>query len=228
MTTTHDWQRRSRVRVRSACLAALATIALGACESSDPETQTPPPAPTPTPGLPPLAATAIPLDDGRTIGLTHWGNGNTGDGGNGQPVAGIDCVPTAPNTYHVHSHLSIFLNGEQLAIPVDVGMVELSPTTRCHYLLHTHDMSGLIHAHAGAPRSFTLGQFFAIWGQPLQRDNVAGLVGLPAVVYLTDDGTTVVEHMGSLAAIELISHREITIQVGTPITEIPRYVWTAM
>jgi hypothetical protein len=127
-------------------------------------------------------------------------------------------------TYHVHTHLAIFLNGEQLAVPRNVGIAQLSPTSTCHYAIHTHDYSGKIHVEAPEPGLFTLGQFFAIWGQPLERSNVAGHSSMPVVVYLTDDGVATL-YEDDMAAIELKSHRAITIQIGTPISEIPTYDW---
>jgi hypothetical protein len=145
-------------------------------------------------------------------------------GGLGQPVAGLACGVMV-ETYHVHSHVSIVLNGTPLAFPDEIGFVELSPTSSCYYNIHTHDMSGKIHVEGPAPATFTLGQLFAIWGQPLERNNIAGLMGMPVVVYVTDDGE-VTEHTGELADIELTSHRLITIQVGTPLTEIPNFTWS--
>jgi len=127
--------------------------------------------------------------------------------------------------YHVHSHLSIFLNGEQLAVPGQIGIVEPSPTTQCNYVTHTHDTSGIVHVEAPAQGTFTLGQFFAIWGQPLSYSDVAGNPGVPVVVYVTDNNV-VTQYTGDLSAIELLSHREITIQLGTPITYIPYYTWS--
>jgi hypothetical protein len=73
--------------------------------------------------------------------------------------------------------------------------------------------------------AFTLGQLFSIWGQPLSSSDVAGLTGMPVVVYVTDNGT-VTQNTGDWSAIELRSHRLITIQVGTAITQIPNYTWT--
>ena len=56
----------------------------------------------------------------------------------------------------------------------------------CDYPLHTHDTSGKIHVEADAPSTFTLGQLFAIWGQPLSYSNIAGIIGSPVVVYIND------------------------------------------
>ena len=74
------------------------------------------------------------------------------------------------------------------------------------------------------PGTFTLGQFFHIWGQPLDRTNIAGIVGLPITVYIVDEGNTAAtEYTGDLPNIDLPAHRQITIQIGTAITTIPVY-----
>ena len=214
-----------KIQLGALCVGVVSIGLLGGCESPDPpEPQEQPPPPVAS-GVPPLDPNVVSLDDHTQVGVTHWPNGDTPDGGQGSPVDGLACVPTAPTAYHVHAHLSIFLNGQALAVPSSVGIVQQAPTTECHYPLHTHDASGVLHAHAGAETFFTLGQFFRIWGQPLQRDNVAGLVGLPVVVYATDAGV-VREYTGELAALQLLTHREITIQVGTPVAAIPNFTWT--
>jgi hypothetical protein len=208
-------------------LGLVSLALLGGCESSDTDPPEEPPAPPPPAqsGVPPLDSNVVWLDDHHQVGATHWPDGDTPDGGQGSPVDGLPCMSVAPNDYHVHAHLSIFLNGQALAVPNEIGSVDLSPTNHCHYALHTHDASGMLHEHATTQTLFTLGQFFRVWGQPLQRDNIAGLVGLPVVVYVTDDGV-VREYTGDLAALQLLSHREITVQVGTAITTIPNFRWS--
>jgi hypothetical protein len=226
MTTPLANTRLFRCVSRTLGLGFLSIVLLGGCDSSatDPPEQPPPP-PSPQTTVPPLSPTVVSLDDGHRVGTVHWPNGSTPDGGQGMPVDGLACVYPSPVDYHVHAHLSIFLNGEALAVPPLVGIVEQSPTTACHYPLHTHDATGLLHEHATAETFFTLGQFFRVWGQPLQRDNIAGLVGLPVVVYATDNGV-VREYTGDLAALQLLAHREITVQVGTPLASIPQFSWT--
>lgn len=216
-------------RLRPELLLMLLGVWLAGCSSGSsdepaPAPPAPPPPPPPGPSLPPVSSTPIPIDDGHTVGAIHWPDGDTSVGGQGQPVAGLECG-VMDETYHVHSHLSIFLNGEALAVPRPIGIIEPTATTGCTYPIHTHDMSGRIHVEAPAPATFTLGQLFAIWGQPLTSSDIAGLMGMPVVVYVTDNGV-VTQNTGDWSAIELTSHREITIQVGTPITEIPNFTWT--
>ena len=226
-------------QMRGEWLALLLGLFLTACgggSSSDPpsapapappmDPPPPPPAPTSTPSLPPLSATVISLDDNHAVGAEHWPAGDSSDGGQGQAVGALECLASMPETYHVHTHVSIFLNGEALAVPRTLGIVAQTPTANCFYSIHTHDLSGKIHVEAAAPGTFTLGQLFSIWGQPLDSTNVAGLMGMPVVVYVTDDGI-VTQASGDWHDIELKSHREVTIQVGTAIAEIPNFTWSA-
>ena len=185
----------------------------------------PPPPPPPVSTVPPQSPTAIDLDDNHQVGNDHWPDGPTATGGNGANTAGLDCLAAPVETYHVHTHLSIFLNGEALAVPSHIGIVAPNGQ-QCIYAIHTHDKSGKIHVEAAASGTFTLGMFFQLWGQSLTDTNVAELTGNPIAVYSTDDGT-VTQVEGNWADIELASHREITIVVGTPITEIPNFTWSA-
>jgi hypothetical protein len=183
----------------------------------------PPPPPPPTPGAPPLSSTVTDVTGGQRIGAVHWANGNTSNGGSGSTVQGIDCLTTMPDTYHIHSHLSIIRNGEALAIPTNIGIVANTPT--CYFAIHTHDASGTIHVEAGAAGTFTLGQLFGIWGQTLSSTNVAGLTGLPVEVFVADGGS-VAKVDNNWDAIDFRSKRLIYIVVGTPVTELPNFTWS--
>lgn len=187
----------------------------------------PPPPPPPEPQLPPLSPVIVDLDDNHQVGVTYWPDHDTASGGQGEPVGKYVCWPHwPPETYHVHSHLSIFLDKQALAVPDDIGVVK-GATDYCYYTLHTHDRSGKLHVEAPAPEFFTLGDLFRIWGQPLGPDNVAGLTGKPIVVYVTDQNGVVTLASGDWRDIELLSHREITIQVGETIDEIPNFFWSS-
>jgi len=146
----------------------------------------------------------------------------------GETIDGLECYPgiDPPTTYHVHSHVSVFLDGQQIAVPGQIGIVPQPAGGHCFYAIHTHDKSGKIHVEAAAPGMFTLGMLFEIWGQPLQGDNFAGITGKEVVVYLTDAGV-VSKATGEWKDIELSTHREVTVQIGSAITEIPNYTWSA-
>jgi hypothetical protein len=85
--------------------------------------------------------------------------------------------------FHIHAHLAVFVNGRRRTIPYGIGVVpplRLEATTdgpfvadgAAFYWLHTHDTSGVIHVESPVLRSYTLGEFFDIWGEPLGKTQV--------------------------------------------------------
>ncbi|MBC7416490.1 MAG: hypothetical protein H7327_16325 [Herminiimonas sp.] len=177
------------------------------------------PTPEPIAVIPPLSTNPIQLVFGGTVGAPGtWPDGDTAAGGDGiRPVDGINC--SGSEAYHIHTHLSIVRDGQLLAIPANVGI-----PAGCTYEIHTHDKTGEIHLEAPAKKRFTLGNFFAVWGQPLSRTNIAGITGAPVTVYVTD-GSNTVAYTGDIADLELTSHRLITIQIGKPVATIPAFLW---
>jgi hypothetical protein len=183
---------------------------------------TPTPAPVAGPTSKPIA-----LADGETLGKPLIKTGkilaDTQTGGQGQPIDGITCGGMEYGTLHVHSHLAIFYNGTQVEIPRLIGAAPVPPQG-CLYWIHTHAPDGIIHVESPvlAPEGsagFDLGMLFDIWGQPLARDNVAGLKG-PVVAFV--NGT---KYDGDLRMIPLKSHQQIVLEVGTQTTAPPNYAF---
>lgn len=169
---------------------------------------------------PPLSAAPITLWQGNTIGTSTWADGDTASGGHGATTSdGVACEPSMSDVYHVHVHLAIIKDGAMLAIPQFIGL-----PGGCFYEIHTHDATGVLHVEAPAHKHFKLGNAFSVWGQPLTSTNVAGLIGEPIKVYVNDNGD-VWEYKGDPADIDMVSHRSITIQIGSDISEIPSYDW---
>lgn len=193
--------------------------------SNPPPPSTPAPSPTPSPPpaspTPPVSTTVQDITDGKKIGADRWGNPQT----DGSAIGNFTCAISPPDTYNVHAHLSILVNNEPQAIPKYVG-ASPSGATHCFYPIHTDDSSGRVHVISAASGTFTLGQLFQIWGQPLTNTNVGGVSGLPVEVYVTDNGTVTKIEDAEWSNIELKDHREITIELGTPLTEIPNFTWT--
>jgi hypothetical protein len=121
-------------------------------------------------------------------------------------VAGLPCESGERLDYHVHATVSIIIDGEPRSIPANIGV---SPG-ECIYWLHTHDDRGLIHVEAPREGNYTLGQFFAIWGQPLSSTqlldrttddghvitatvNGQGFEANPADIALTDGAVVILE-----------------------------------
>lgn len=168
----------------------------------------------------------IPLIQGTQVGVTMFEPGDTPQGGNGQPVDGIEGSSREMLQVHVHAHLTLINKGQQIAIPYGIGIVKPFQVNNGFvgmgqgiYWLHTHDATGIIHVESPDNRRYTLGNFFDIWGRPLTSGEVAGLKG---VVRAFVDGKP---YAGDPRGIVLGAHTQITLQVGTPIVTPPVYTF---
>jgi hypothetical protein len=152
----------------------------------------------------------------------------------GQPVDGITCrqIDHAVVNYHVHAYVTVFVNGSRRRIPAGVGItrpfvVERLPSgifidggvANCLYWLHTHAYDGIVHVEAPKKGTFTLGQFFAIWNQPLTTSQVGPAKG-PVVVFENGRQLT-----GSPGTALLSDHAVIQIDVGTPVVPFRPFVF---
>lgn len=140
----------------------------------------------------------------------------------GQTIAGIGCGPTEQVRFHIHAHLTLFVNGLARAVPLGIGIapplqIQSTPAGpyaaggSCFSFLHTHAADGIIHVESPVVRTYTLGDFFDIWKQPLGRDRVGPAVGSVAAFlngrrYTRDPRT-----------IPLHAHAQIQLDVGRPL-----------
>lgn len=183
-------------------IAFSSLLLLAACGGGGSSDPSPPPSGS---SVPELAAGVTQLVAGSTVGKvqTSW----TAGAPTGAPVDGVACVTSAPQDNH--AVVSIYQDGVRLALPAQIGVM-----SSCDYELHTHDAAGIVHIEAAAGRTFTLGQFFAVWGQPLSTVGVAGLSGAPK--FYTIENGKVTAFTGDPKTIALAPHKEIAIVVGTP------------
>src|SRR5208282_2454411 len=145
----------------------------------------------------------------------------------GQPVDGISCQTSEQTLFHIHAHLTIFVNGSARQIPAAIGIpgAQATNTPRgpfietgtCFYWLHTHAADGIIHIESPVQRTYTLGNFFDIWGQPLGPDQVGPASGHVVAIY---NGQV---YQGNPRDIPLNAHAQIQLQVGTPLIE-PQHI----
>jgi hypothetical protein len=126
----------------------------------------------------------------------------------GKPIDGIECGPETP-LFHIHAHLAVFVNGVEKKVPAGVGI------PGCLYWLHTHSEDGIIHIEAPVRRTFTLGDFFDIWQQPLGPDRVGPATGA-VVVYV--DGK---KFDGSPRAVTFHDKQVIQLDVGSDVPPKP-------
>src|SRR6476659_3527537 len=135
-------------------------------------------------------------------------------------IDGIKCDIAEHFNFHYHAHLDIFVNGFSYLVPAGIG---IKPPD-CIYWLHTHDISGIIHVESPDNRSFTLGQFFDIWGKKFNNSQIFDFM-----VDKSANKTLAVYINGTEAAnmqyrnIPIVNHEDITIIYGTPPPEIPPY-----
>jgi len=148
-------------------------------------------------------------------------SGSSSTGGTGQTIDGIQCQTSEQVLFHIHTHLAIFDNGQEKQVPLGIGIPnpQVEPGQQgpfvvsgsCFYWLHTHATDGVIHIEAPAQRTFTLGNLFDVWGQPLNASRAASYTG-QVTAYV--DGT---RFAGDPRSIPLGAHTVIQLNVGTDV-----------
>ncbi len=139
----------------------------------------------------------------------------------GEVVDGIQCQSITQLAHTAYAHLQVYVNGRSRALPGGIGLVGqsaaasshglyYSPTT-CMYWLHTRAADGLIEVQSPVARSYTLGDLFRVWNQPLSHYRVADRSG---TVTATVNGRP---WHGDPAQIPLKEHADIQLALGTPV-----------
>ena len=144
-------------------------------------------------------------------------------GATGRTVDGIECQASEQPLFHIHAHLTIFVDGAARQVPYGIGIVGARPESTasgpfvaggsCFYWLHTHAADGIIHVESPLRRLYTLGDFFDIWGQPLGPNRVGPASGHVTALY---DGKL---YVGNPRDIPLDAHAQIQLEVGRPLVE---------
>jgi hypothetical protein len=147
----------------------------------------------------------------------------------GQKVDGIGCDTSEQVLFHIHAHLTLFVNGTPRQVPAGIGIPQAqaqnSPqgpfigSGKCFYWLHTHAADGIIHTESPVHRTYTLGNFFDEWGQPLGPDQAGPAKGHVTAIY---DGKL---YQGNPRDIPLNKHAQIQLEVGTPLVAPESITW---
>jgi hypothetical protein len=134
-------------------------------------------------------------------------------------IDGITCDRKEHFVSHIHTHLNIFMNGKEFVVPSNIGIIP----DNCIYWMHTHDDTGVIHIESPDDRTFTLGQFFQIWGETFNNNQIFDK--------LVDNNTNntlnvfvngkKVDSKTDYRQIPLNGHDEIVIIYGKPPNSIP-------
>ena len=133
---------------------------------------------------------------------------------------GIRCGRTEQLVFHIHARLTIFVGGRSERVPAGVGIANPQSVSSprgafvvsgtCFAWLHTHAADGIIHMESPIQRTFTLGNFFDVWGQPLSATRVGPASG-PVVAIV--DGK---RWRGNPRSIPLHAHTQVQLDVGRP------------
>jgi len=103
----------------------------------------------------------------------------------GQVVDGVPCLTEESPQHHLHVHLQILYDGVAVPVPAGIGVgrpwgfdsTGFIATGGCFASLHIHDTTGVVHITTPEEKSFTLGQLFEVWGEPLGPGSALGYNG---------------------------------------------------
>jgi hypothetical protein len=166
-----------------------------------------------SPRTPPKYASGTPVNfdslPGLLTGPQPW-DANTRNLSTRLQDVGVPIQTKEGAVGHIHQHLDIYVNGRHVVVPADIGINTvggfISP-------LHTHDTSGVIHVEPESRQTFTLGQFFGVWGVRFTPTCIGG--------YCNGGGRTLRVFVNGFPAtkdprqIELLAHDEIVVTYGT-------------
>ena len=175
----------------------------------------------PAPGA--LGPESVPIPAGPALAGTSAATA-------GQAIDGISCQTSEQTVFHIHTHLTIFVNGQQRQVPAGIGIpgavaqqTQAGPfidSGTCFYWLHTHAADGIIHIESPVQRTYTLGEFFDEWGQPLGPSQVGSAHGKVTVIV---NGQV---FKGNPRDVPLGSHENLQVQVGTPLVAPETINWS--
>ncbi|MGE5541095.1 MAG: hypothetical protein ACM3TU_02315 [Bacillota bacterium] len=130
-------------------------------------------------------------------------------------AAGLPALSQEGNALHIHQHLDILVHGKKIDVPPEIGVHESAPPFIAP--IHTHDTTGIIHVESPTVETYTLGQFFEVWGVRLTESCLGG--------YCADATNTLRVYVngkpytGDPAALALDAHQEIVMTYGTSAEE---------
>ena len=146
---------------------------------------------------------------------------------------GLSPLRAEGNVLHIHEHLDIFVNGKHVTIPAGVGIFDGQFLTE----LHTHTAgaeglpgaadrpTGVIHLESNKRQTYTLGQFFGVWGVRFTKDCIGGYCKELTPWHLYRNGKL---YTGDPSRVALKEHDEYAIVIGKPPKKTPSsFAWPA-
>lgn len=135
-------------------------------------------------------------------------------------VDNVSCEATEQLAYHIHTHLTIYMNGKQVPVSQGIG---IASDSSCIYWLHTHSANGVIHIESPTKKLYTLGNFLDLWGGQFTQLQFPSELGLTSGWKVYVDGKL---YDGDFRQLELKHHELITMAYNSPgITPDTTYSW---
>ncbi|QBD82928.1 MFS transporter [Ktedonosporobacter rubrisoli] len=147
----------------------------------------------------------------------------------GETIEGMECASTVATRQQLRTHLTLYVNGHMAALPTGIGIVSpKQPGVRalasngnlyCLYPLHVFEADNIIHADLPDTRTYTLGQFFSVWGQPLSRTQIADYkadAGKQLKFVVFDGKGNEINYTGDPGALSLEEHKTIVVLYNSP------------
>jgi hypothetical protein len=164
-----------------------------------------------------VLAAVVAVGAGILVGIALLSGGSD----NGKALAvvsGVECESGERLDYHVHSHLTLIVEGEPVEVAENTGIRQ-----DCIFWLHTHSPNGILHVEAPEQRDFTLGQFFDVWGQPLSAAELLG--NGPAADHEVQATVNGEPWSGDPTDIPLSDLTTIVLEYGPPFVPPPEFDW---
>lgn len=165
---------------------------------------------------------------------THQGPSSSKSTGlkpaSGQVVDDMQCTSSEQLVFHIHAYLEIYVNGQPFTVPPGVGIVGPPGTgvsalgsnglKSCLYPLHVHDGEpNIVHIESPVQKTYTLGNLFDVWGQPLSGTQVMGNKADSAhalTFYVFDASGKMTQVTTDPRAIALAEHETIVVLYNSP------------
>jgi hypothetical protein len=149
---------------------------------------------------------------------------------NGQTIDGVPCGSTEMLQVHYHAMVEIYVDGQKQQVPAGVGIVEpdgqgsgphlaSNGSQACLYWLHTHQATGMVHVESPNHDTYTLGNLFDIWGQPISS---TAFMNFPVdsshklVIDLFDANGKMTAYTGDPRNVPFADHETVVVLYNSP------------
>jgi hypothetical protein len=133
-------------------------------------------------------------------------------------ASGLPSLGAEGTRLHIHQHVDIYVKGRRVTVPAGIG-IGIQGLQLFFSPIHTHDATGVVHVESPVVKTFSLGQFFAVWGVRFTPNCLGGYCATAAdKLRVYSDGKLVT---GDPRALPLQSHEEIVVAYGTK-AELPK------